>query len=157
MATKKAIEQLRKITIKNCGATPTMEQLATLEKKGGKATLDILDVFGIATKFKPGQTDVGEYVRFLGAFKASNLVTGDVFTSAVAIFPKVIEEPLWAAMGDEEVNNVQFAYRIGVRFDASAATKYVYTATPLTKPAENDPLAAFERSVTLALEDKGAK
>ena len=152
MAAKTVVEQLRKITIKNCGATPTLEQLAALEKKGGKAALDILDVFGIAAKFKPGQTDVGEYVRFLGQFKATNLVTKDVYTSAVAIFPKVIEEPLWAAMSGEDVNNVQFAYRIGVKFDASAATKYVYTAIPLTKPSENDPLTAFERSVTLALD-----
>lgn len=139
MAGSKAPEQLRKITIATCLAAPSMELLARLEKKGQGSRADVLDVIGIATKFKPGTSDKGEYVKFIGQFQAKNLETGDEFISGAAIFPKMIEESLWGVMG-QEVTNVRFGYRIGVKYDRDAATKYVYVATPLTKPAENDAL-----------------
>jgi hypothetical protein len=128
-----------------------MELLAKLEKKGQGARADILDVIGIATKYKPGSSDKGEYIRFIGQFKAKNLESGDEFISGAAIFPKMIEESLWGVMGGADVQNVQLAYRIGVKFEKDAATKYVYVATPLLKPSENDPLKLLEATVNDAV------
>lgn len=153
MATK-AAEQLRKITIATCNATPNMELIAKLEKihaKTGDGRQDVLDVFGIAKKFKPGASDKGEFIRFIGQFKGVNLATGEVFISAAAIFPKMIEDALWGVMNADGVSDVQFAYRLGVKYDPKAATKYVYVAVPLTKPAENDALALLEKSVAETL------
>ncbi len=148
MATKVA-EQLRKITVATCGATPSMELLAKLEKKGQGARAELMDVFGIVTKYKPGSGDKGEYVRFIGQFKARNLETGDEFTAPAAIFPKMIEESLWGVLkpDGEGTNDVHMAFRIGVKFDKEAAVKYVYVATPLLKPSESDPLALLEKQV----------
>src|SRR5262245_44394328 len=147
MAGEKVAEQLRKITIATCGAKPTMELLAKLEKKGKDGKADLLDVFGIAAKFKPGTSDKGDYIRFVGQFKAKNLVTGETYMSAAAIFPKMIEESLWGVMGGENVNSVQLAFRIGVRYDEQAATKYTYYATPIMKPSESDPLSMLEKQL----------
>jgi hypothetical protein len=145
----KVAEQLRKITVATCGAQPDMELLAKLEKKGQGARADLLDVFGIVMKWKPGSSDKGEYIRFVGMFKAKNLITGDEYTAPAAIFPKMIEESLWAVLkpAEEGANDVQMAFRIGVKFDKDAATKYTYVATALLKPSESDPLALLEKQV----------
>jgi len=152
---KDKTEQLRKITIGACGAQPDMDTLATLEKGKTKETqrIDVLDVFGIVSRFKPGQSDKGDYIRFIGQFKATNLRTKEVYTSGACIMPKMIEESLWGVLG-EGVNNVQFGFRIGVKFDKDAATKYTYDAVSLLPVAENDPVALLERQVKLAIADK---
>lgn len=138
------IETLRKITIGACGAQPDMDMLAKLEKSGG--VLPVLDVYGIAVKYKPGSSNFGEYVAFMGSFRAIRHADKQAFTSAKLIMPKMIEEGLWGAMGPE-TNNVQFAFRIGVKYDKKLATKYAYTAESLTPPAENDPLAILEKQL----------
>lgn len=138
------IETLKKITLGACESQPDMEILAKLEKNGGNQPL--LDVYGVATKFKPGQSNYGEYIAFMGNFRAIRHSDKQVFHSGKVILPKMIEEGLWAAMGPE-VNNVQFAFRIGCKFDKKAATKYVYTAESLTPPAENDPVATLEKQL----------
>lgn len=138
------IETLKKITLGTCEAKPDMEMLAKLEKNGGSQPL--LDVYGIATKFKPGASQYGEYVAFLGSFRAVRHSDRAAFQSGKIILPKMIEEQLWGVMGPD-VSNVQFAFRIGCKFDKKAATKYVFTAESLTPPAENDPLSVFEKSL----------
>lgn len=145
------IETLKKLTMKAIEAQPSLDDLAKLEKQGKGASIDVADIFGIAMKFKPGESAHGAYIRFAGRFKATNLRTKKVYESGAFLAPKMIEESLWAVMKAEEVNEVQFAFRIGVKFDPAAATKYVYTATALTKPAENDPLAMLEKQVHTAL------
>lgn len=140
------IEQLRKITIGSCGAQPSLEQLAKLEKSGG--FLPLLDVYGIARKFKPDDSDKGPYVRFYGQFKAIRATDRAAFQAGQLIMPKIIEEGLFGVMRAEEVNDVQFAFRVGVKFDAKTASKYVYAAESLTPVAENDPLAMLEKQLT---------
>lgn len=138
------IETLKKITLGTCGAQPDMDLIAKLEKSGGSAPL--LDVYGVATKFKPGTSNFGDYIAFLGSFRAIRHSDKQVFQSGKFLAPKMIEEGLWGAMGND-VTNVQFAFRIGVKFDKKAATKYVYTAESLTPPAENDPVAMLEKQL----------
>lgn len=150
-AARTTVESVTKLTMKTMNAQPSMEELAKLEKKtGAENYLALARVVGIAKKFRPGEVDGKPYVRFAGQFKGTNLRDKSEYTSGAAIFPKMIEEQLWAVMGGEEVNDVQFAFEIGCKFDASAATKYVYTARALTKPAENDPLVLLERQVAQA-------
>ncbi|MGH6795923.1 MAG: hypothetical protein ACREDH_12200 [Methylocella sp.] len=146
MASQK-IEHLRKITVAACEATPSMELLAKLEKQGKGARADLLDVYGIATKFKPDDGDKGAYVRFYGQFRAIRVADKQAFSAGQLIMPKIIEESLWGAMGSDAALNVQFAFRLGVKFDVSAVAKYVYTAESLIPPAENDPLMVLEKSL----------
>lgn len=139
------IEQLKKITIGACEAQPDMDLLAKLEKNGGNQPL--LDVYGVATKFKPGQSNFGDYISFIGNFRAIRHADKQAFASGKIILPKMLEEGLWAAMGPE-VNNVQFAFRIGVKFNKKLATKYEYTAESLTPLAENDPVVMLEKQLS---------
>lgn len=158
----KKTEQVTKLSMKTMECQPSLEVLAKLEKVAGdkaKNYLALADVFGIAKKYKPGESDNGPFIAFLGQFKGINLATGNEYTSGKFFGPKMIEESLWGVMGEGEISDVQFAFRIGCKYDASAATKYVYVAESLIKPAENDALAMLQRSASLALEDKsgGAK
>jgi hypothetical protein len=144
------LEQVRKITLGTCGAQPNMELLAKLEKSGGSAPL--LDVYGIASKFKPGQSDKGPFIRFFGSFRAIRHGDKAAFSSTQFIAPKMVEESLWSVMGsggpDGELSNVQFAFRIGCKFDKKAATKYVYSAESLMPVAENDPLVMLQQQLS---------
>lgn len=151
------MEVVRKLSIKTMGATPSLDDLAKLEKVADnkeKNYLAIAHVFGIAKKFRPGETDKGPFIRFLGQFKGINVRTKTEYTAGAAFFPKPIEEGLFGAMDPEAPNDVQFAFEIGVKYDASAATKYEYICRPLIKPAENDALSLLQKSALAALEDK---
>lgn len=145
-------ESVTKLTMKTMEAQPSMEDLAKLEKKtGAENYLALCRIFGIAKKFKPGSSEHGPFVKFLGQFKGTNLRTKAEYVSGAMLMPKMIEEGLFAVMDAEGVNDIQFAFEIGCKFDKSAATKYVYTAKALTKAAENDPLALLEKQVLQAL------
>lgn len=140
------IEMLKKLTVKACNAVPTMQQLAKLEKDGG--FLPLLQIYGIAAKYKPDQSDKGPYVRFYGQFRGANLITKQVYESSVVLLPGIIENGLFAAMGPQDApRETQFAFTVGVKFDAKAATKYVYAAESMLPPSENDPIALLERQL----------
>lgn len=145
MAEKQA-EALRKITLGTCNAQPSAETIAKLEKTGKPIAL--MDVFGIARRAKPGVSTLGEYVKFLGNFKAVNLADKSEYTAPVVILPKFLEEQLYAVMGGaDQVSDVQFGFRVSAKYDKKAATKYSYTAASLLKPADNDPLAMLEAQI----------
>lgn len=152
------VETVRKISMKTMEAQPSMEDLAKMEKlTGEKNYLAVAQVFGIAKKFRPGESDNGPFVRFLGQFKGVNVRSKTEYLAGAAFFPKPIEEALFGAMDPEAPNDVQFAFEIGVKFAAEAATKYEYVCRSLIKPAENDALALLQRSALAALEDKSKK
>lgn len=142
MAEAKAAEMVRKITVKGVmGGKVDLEKLIQAPNK----RLDLCDVFGIARRFKPDQSDLGAFVRFYGRFRAVNLNTGESVDAPQLIAPNVVQDLLYGAMGDnDKVNEVSFAVRIGVKFDNDAAAKYTYTVTSLMKAQENDPLALMQ-------------
>jgi hypothetical protein len=155
MADAKAntVEYPRKITLKVIGASPDFEKLLAAEGK----RMACADIYGIATKGKPGQSDLGPYVRFLGQFRAVNLATKQVYESPVCILPRFIEEGLWGALGMDGAQQVEFAVRISAKFDKDSATKYVYEARNLLPVKEADALAQLASRVgesVKALTDK---
>lgn len=133
-------ETLRKITLGTIGVQPDIEALM---KADGKK-LDLADIYGVATKAKPGQSDYGPFVAFLGDFRAVRLSDKATFQARKIIFPQFIEEELYGAFPDGVNGNVEFAMRISAKFDKDAATKYVYEMKPIIKPAESAQLSALE-------------
>lgn len=133
----KDVETLRKITLGTLEVQPDIEELL---KKPGKR-MDLCDLYGVATKAKPGSSDYGPFVAFLGTFRAKRLADGAEFEARKIIFPSFIEEELYGAFGEDNSGNVEFAMRISAKYDADAATKYVYEMKPIIKPAENAQLA----------------
>lgn len=128
----KEVNTPRKITLKTIGVTPDFEELMKAEGKKMK----LAHIFGVATKAKPGQSDLGPYVKFLGQFRAVNLATKDEYESSAIILPRFLEEQLFGML-PEGGGNVEFAFELSARFDKDAATKYVYDARNLLPVKEN--------------------
>jgi hypothetical protein len=145
--TQRKVETARKITVKGVmGEKVDIEELLkTADKRQ-----DLCTVYGIARKFKPDQSDMGSFIRFYGRFRAVNLKTGETTEAGQAILPGIVQDGLYGAMGggEADVTEVQFAVRIGVKYNKEAVTKYVYTVESLQAPAENDPLALLESTLT---------
>lgn len=138
---------LRKITLAIvCGKVKgNAELMKEIISADGQA-IPLMDVIGIATKAKPGETDKGEFVRFVGQFRAVNLKTGEVYAAPACILPNFLAEEIHGAMTvNENVQNAQFAFRIGVFYSPESLTQYQYTADPLIAPAEADALMLLEK------------
>lgn len=147
MAQARKIETMRKLTIRSImGEKVDIEELLKTPEK----RMDLCALYGIARKFKPDQSDLGSYVRFYGRFRGVNLKSGETMEAGQIIVPGIIQDQLFGAMGGEggEVTEVQFAVKVGVKYDKDAATKYVYTVQSLQPMAENDPLTLLENTLT---------
>lgn len=129
---------IRKITLRNCNisAKNVKDSVASL---GEGETKPLLRVVGIATGYKPGQTDKGEYLLLLGEFSAVNLLTGAQFQSAKAILPNFIAENFAPVL--ERNGSAEFALEIGAQRNDSAVTGYVYTVRPLMESKASDRMA----------------
>lgn len=147
MAQARKVEQIRKITVK--GVMGGKVDLEALLKQTDKRQ-DLCTVYGIARKFKPDQSDMGAFIRFYGRFRAVNLESGEVTEAGQAILPGIVQDVLYGAMGGGEgdVTEVQFAVKIGVKYNKDAVTKYVYTVESLQAPTENDPLTLLENALS---------
>lgn len=142
----KEVERVRKITLGVIKVQPDIEVLLAAEGK----RMECADIYGIAKKAKPGQSDFGPYVAFLGSFRAVRLSDGQVFESSKIILPQFLEEDLFACFGEGLEGDVEFAFRITAKYDKESATKYVYDAKPLIKPAENTQLENLLARVNVA-------
>lgn len=144
---KPEIESLRKITLKTIGAQADIEKLMDAPSR----RMDLCDVWGVATIAKPGQSDHGAYVKFLGEFKARNLLTGQVYGARALILPRFIEEEIYGALTAPGAQSVDFGFRVSAKFDKDAATKYVYDVKHAMKAKESEALAQIEDQMSKVL------
>lgn len=121
----KALDRIRKITVKTVYGKIDFEKL--MEKK----QLPVMTIYGVARNMQPGASELGPFVAFLGDFRAVNMDTGEEFASAKCILPKILEEQIAGAAPGVNDKEIKFAFELGTKYDASAATKYVYTYRPL--------------------------
>jgi hypothetical protein len=153
---------LRKITIREVMGKDYMRNIlpVLIPLEGKKAsTVPLLRVFGVANRYKPGTSDLGEYVKFFGQFLATNLITGDEFTGVQCILPNFIGEQIHASMmgSGGEIHESQWAFEIGAHYDPDAATKYVYDIRPLERPNTTSAVNLLRANIegrTLALSHK---
>lgn len=151
-------ELVRKVTLKTMGLDKaTLLKLVMTDEKSDHAVARII---GRVTRCEPVTTDQGTSVRFKGIFKGINLLDGSVYQGASCFLPKSAEELVEGALaGDDKIKSIDVAFDIAVRYDADAATSYVFVTVPLVEPeTENDPLAILERKLpapaALAIEHK---
>lgn len=111
----------------------------------------LMRVVGIASDIKTGEGDNGPWTGLKGQFKATNLVTGEVFQSGQCFLPGVASDMVEGAL-KSGASAVEFGFDISVVFDENSATSYVYYAEPLFDTAENDPVALL--SARLEAEQK---
>lgn len=129
------MEVLRKITLRNLGCDiATIKGLIAQVKEGEKVVL--ARIVGIASGYKTGQTDKGEYVKLLGEFRAVNLQTGESFQSPQAIIPSFIAENFLPAL--QASGTVEFAVQVDAKAKATAVAGYEFTMTPLVESKASD-------------------
>jgi len=100
----------------------------------------LMRVVGIASDIKSGEGDNGPWTGLKGQFKATNLVTGEMFQSGQCFLPSVASDMVEGAL-KAGATAVEFGFDISAQFDEQSATSYVYHAEPLFEAAENDPVA----------------
>lgn len=136
---------ITKITVGNIGLDkPIIVKI--VEKAKGKP-IGICRVVGQAVKMKPGSTDKGEYVKFIGLFAAQNYVDGQEYRSGNLILPNVCSGTLEGLLGSAQAKTkdgegaaaVVFGYEIIAVGDPKAATGYVFSMKSLVQG--EDPLA----------------
>lgn len=110
-----------------------------------KKPLNIMRIVGRATEVFSGTTTLGEYFGFLGEFEATNISTGEITSSNKLLIPDIIANALRAQFGMEGVEQVEFAYDLGI-FPAKTPTGYQYSATPLIE-SEESPLKRLSDSL----------
>lgn len=136
---------LRKITVKSVYGGVDVEKVLAAPNK----LLPVMQVYGIVTDSKEGASDYGDYIKFLGQFRAINMETGEMFRAATMLLPKFLEDELRGIMSSGAVN-AEFAVQINATYDKSAATKYVYVADSLVEPQESSALSALEQRIASA-------
>ncbi len=148
MATEKKPqwEAIRKISVKTVYGEIDLEALLKDKAK----THHVMDVFGVARRTKPGESDNGPFMAFMGEFRAIAAPgapngAGAMYRAPKVFLPKFLEEEVAATIGDgETVKSVEFGYRIYAKYDKDAATKYVYMADSLLEPEVSDAMLALE-------------
>lgn len=116
---------------------------------------DILRVVGEATKYNTGENDYGPWVEFRGTFRAVNLLTGQKNGSGRLFLPEIAGDMLEGVLSDKACTNVAFGFDIGIVFDDKSGPGYIYKATPLIAPEENDPLTMMENKIANMLPSPG--
>ncbi len=121
-------------------------------ERGSTAPIWLADVIGRAVSIKQGESNFGPWVALMGEFIARQIPTGEKgetvehFKSGQVFVPDLVLnliEPAMLATGGA----VEFGFRLGIKRDDTAATKYVYVAESLIEPAESDPLTSLALQV----------
>lgn len=147
-----SVKLLKKLTVKNIlGRKPSAALL------GDKDTFDVMTVYGTANKCERGESDMGdgttsEWVRFKGNFAAIRVSDGVEYRSGTMFLPDVAADLLAPIVEGlpEGAEAVNFGFLVTMVKDAETTIGYQYTAEPLTKPAEHDPLDAIRAQLTAA-------
>jgi len=112
----------------------------------GETEKDLYQVVGIASGVKTGDSDYGPWSALTGTFAAQNLESGEQFRSGVAFLPDVALDPIIGQL-NMGVTAVEFGFTIGIKED-DTPVGYVYIATPIVEPDENDPLEELAQNFT---------
>lgn len=139
----KGTNHVRKITTKVVG----FDLEAVRAALGNKEDVQLYTILGVVNGAKPGATDKGDYVRLIGDFKATNLQTGEVFTSNAAILPNFIGEAIGMATMKPGAEGVQFALTMCAKKAPKSVAGFEYTAESALPPSPHSPLAMLEQQI----------
>lgn len=110
--------------------------------------LPLYRVIGYVHSGKPGASEYGEFVKFHGQFRATNLADGVQTDAPVMILPNFLADALYGILqAPGRSGPVQVALEFGAKYDAAAAVKYVFVVHDLMPASQADPLSLLEHSV----------
>lgn len=148
---------LRKLTLKEIvGGKAEILKVAqlgcvTAKNEAGKEitlpegnVMPLCMILGRVSGYKPGESDLGSFIKLLGAFEATNLQSGEVVAmNGVCILPNFIADAIGAAL-QNGAESVEFAVQVNVQYKEAAATSYEYSAVSLLTPTESAPIAGLK-------------
>ena len=136
-----------------------LRKLTTKEIVGGKVDVrklpqdnsvtPLCTVYGTAMDATVKASQFGDYVLFTGMFRAIPADSEDSFHAGKLILPAVAQDMLHGAVMVNEGAAVEFAFKIGVRYDATSATSYVYVVESVFDHSESTAMAAIESKLGL--------
>jgi hypothetical protein len=137
-------ELLKKLTLKSCGfdGDKLIRLAMPVEGKPPK-NVPVLRVFGIVTGAEDQLSEKGPYTLYSGMFEAVNLISGETFKAGSAILAGPVQTFLKGKLqAAGEGGEAPFIAEIGVKYDPTAATKYVFTGALLGEKEtdKSDPL-----------------
>jgi hypothetical protein len=129
-------------TPKVFGKISIREVMAFNDAHAGEA-MPLYTVYGRISSMKSGENDMGSFTGFIGETYAVAR-NGERYVSACFYPPsKALTEMLQGALGNS-TGPVDFAFSVGVKFDDTSATKYVYEVVPLIEAKPSDAIALLE-------------
>lgn len=105
--------------------------------KDGEA---IMRVAGICKKFESGESDYGPWVRFIGSFRAYNLLTGELCASPKLFLPDTASDLLQVEVSRENSSDIEFGFDIVCHLDPDTPVGYTFSIITLNEPTQDDPL-----------------
>lgn len=134
------MQLLNKMSMKAIGCQPKKSDAPVTGQKY------LCTIFGRATGYTLGQSNFGEWVRFLGSFEAR--ANGEIFTSAKLHLPNVVSDSLQVAldMRDDDAMPIEFAFDFFVE-KADTAIGYAYAAKTVIETKTHDELSALRAAV----------
>ncbi len=133
---------VKKISVRSVvGGKRQLTDLAKLSATG--VTTNIMRVIGSVQKIAEGIGEYGEWCGFIGSYKATNLLDGQIFTSSKCFLPDLITNMLRSAFVDA-TNAINFALDIGIK---SLEDGYEYVVTPLLEMTEINELSLIEKNI----------
>ena len=143
------MQLVKKITMKKCLGN-IRGIIKEFENDGDSRP--VLRVFGQIHKFETGETDLGEYVRFRGQFRAQAInpdgSIAEEFSSTAAFLPDVATVALMAVLSaDPPPASLEFAFDMILQREDSSSVGYVYGCVPLIEQKEDDPLARLSKAL----------
>lgn len=138
--------QVKKISVAKVFGKITALDLVTVVD--GKPTpidapLFVMRVGGLATGTKDGVSDNGPWKCLVGDFVAYGARDGVEHRAPYCFLPDVALTPIVVALAQAGTQGARFMIDVAVIPDATSATGYVYTFTPVVKVAGEDPIAAL--------------
>jgi hypothetical protein len=96
-----------------------------LRLKNEPPILPLCKILGFTSTAKGGASEFGEFIKFGGQFRGTNLADGVVSEAAQCLLPPFVADGLFAALQNpDRKGSVQFAIEIGVQYDDTAVAKY---------------------------------
>ena len=109
-----------------------------LEKhfEAGGAPIPLCRIWGKVTVTRPGTSNFGEYVNFLGQFEALSAFSGKHYRASKCLLPGWLEEEVDSAYSAEG-NAVYFGYDIYLQWKPDASLGYEYVAEQLMETKDD--------------------
>ena len=128
---------VRKISVKTIGADP---------KIGKTARTDLMEVLGVVRRYVTGESTFGEWIKLVGAFEATNLATGAVYTAPSCFMPSIVTEMVATEIDSNPNHEISFAFIVGVE-PAATPIGYAYYVESLIEPKPIEALASLRELV----------